>query len=76
MMQNQAEEEELGLSVKALIALKEFALENNLLPGVFRSFSCGAPMKYQYYYTRRGDTGVCYSSEAHRKRVLQYCATA
>lgn len=30
-MQQQAEEEELGLSSLALAALKEFALENNLL---------------------------------------------
>lgn len=42
MMQNQAEEDELGLSIEALAALKEFAFENNLLPGVFRSFSNGA----------------------------------
>lgn len=30
-MQQQADEEELGLSSAALAALKEFALENNML---------------------------------------------
>lgn len=32
-MQQQADEDELGLSSAALAALKEFALENNMLGG-------------------------------------------
>lgn len=43
-MQQQAEEEELGLSSSALAALREFALENNLLGEEF------GPPQYDYMY--------------------------
>lgn len=39
-MQQQAEEDELGLSSAALAALKEFALENNMLGECFDNSLC------------------------------------
>lgn len=51
-MQQQAEEEELGLSPLALAALTEFALENNLLGEEFgrylvRQYDNGLPVQQQ-----------------------------
>lgn len=50
-MQKQADEDELGLSSAALAALKEFALENDML-GEFRHNI----LPQQRYTSRRGCT--------------------
>lgn len=49
-MQQQADEEELGLSSAALAALKEFALENNML-GESRPYLVSRASSMRVFYS-------------------------